>query len=74
MSTYLLEKEDALSALPNAADAIMALDHDYVMGTYARQPSYFQARGNRRAHQFAARRQQCKTLSGAAGASGPRAA
>ncbi len=41
MSTYLLEEEDALLALPNAAETIMALDRDYIMGTYARQPVVF---------------------------------
>jgi acetylornithine/N-succinyldiaminopimelate aminotransferase len=41
MNTHLLEEVEALLALPNDADAIMALDRDYVMGTYARQPIVF---------------------------------
>ena len=41
MSTYLLEADEALLALPNEAEEIMALDHEYVMGTYARQPVVF---------------------------------
>jgi len=41
MSTHVLEEEATLSALPTDAEAIMALDRDYVMGTYARQPVVF---------------------------------
>ena len=41
MSTDLLEEEAASMALPSAAEEIMALDHEYVMGTYARQPVLF---------------------------------
>jgi acetylornithine/N-succinyldiaminopimelate aminotransferase len=41
MSTHLLEVEEALPALTTETEAIMALDHEYVMGTYARQPIVF---------------------------------
>jgi len=41
MGTHVLEDEATLLALPTDAEAIMALDHDYVMGTYARQPVVF---------------------------------
>lgn len=40
MTTHLLDKETALPAFPNDAE-IMALDRDYVMGTYARQQVVF---------------------------------
>jgi len=41
MGTHVLEEEAMLTALPTDADTIMALDRDYVMGTYARLPVVF---------------------------------
>src|SRR5258708_4327320 len=41
MSTHVLEDDETISALPSYADEIMALDREYVMGTYARQPVVF---------------------------------
>ncbi|MCW3051061.1 MAG: acetylornithine aminotransferase apoenzyme [Chthonomonadales bacterium] len=41
MGTHVLEEGALLSALPTDTEAIMALDRDYVMGTYARQPVVF---------------------------------
>ncbi len=41
MSMHLMENDEALRALPTDADEIMALDREYVMGTYARQSVVF---------------------------------